>query len=451
MECLERALQSHESEVFECSLDVRGNSFHYEARFVPCRQHEVLILVRDITGTKQMAEERLRLEGQLQHAQKLESLGVLAGGIAHDFNNLLTGVLGNAEIALTDLPPEAPARTQLQAISTAAQRAAELTKQMLAYSGKGRFVVQHLNLSTLVEEMANLLEVSISKKAVVSYNFARDLPPIEADATQIRQIIMNLMTNGSEAIGSTSGSISVSTGVMEADRPYLSETYLDEQLPEGCYVYLEVSDTGCGFEAETMGKLFDPFFTTKFTGRGLGLAAVLGIVRGHGGAVKVSSEPARGSTFRVLFPCSEEAAKTPTQATVGDESWRGSGMILVVDDEEIVRRVTKMMLESVGFTVLMAQDGLEALEVFRRRADEIVLVVLDLTMPNLDGEETLRELLRIRPNVKTILSSGYNEQDLTDRFAGKGLSAFIQKPYRPDQLRERVRQALEGNSGNKPT
>ena len=302
MECLERALQSHESEVFECSLDVRGNSFHYEARFVPCRQHEVLILVRDITGTKQMAEERLRLEGQLQHAQKLESLGVLAGGIAHDFNNLLTGVLGNAEIALTDLPPEAPARTQLQAISTAAQRAAELTKQMLAYSGKGRFVVQHLNLSTLVEEMANLLEVSISKKAVVSYNFARDLPPIEADATQIRQIIMNLMTNGSEAIGSTSGSISVSTGVMEADRPYLSETYLDEQLPEGCYVYLEVSDTGCGFEAETMGKLFDPFFTTKFTGRGLGLAAVLGIVRGHGGAVKVSSEPARGSTFRVLVP-----------------------------------------------------------------------------------------------------------------------------------------------------
>ncbi len=451
MECLERALQSHESEVFECSLDVGGNSFHYEARFVPCRQHEVLILVRDITGTKQMEEERQRLEEQLQHAQKLESLGVLAGGIAHDFNNLLTGVLGNAEIALMDLPPEVPARTQLQAISTAAQRAAELTKQMLAYSGKGRFVVQHLNLSTLVEEMANLLEVSISKKAVVSYDFARDLPPIEADATQIRQIIMNLMTNASEAIGNTSGAISVGTGVMEADRPYLSETYLDEQLPEGFYVYLEVSDTGCGFEKETMEKLFDPFFTTKFTGRGLGLAAVLGIVRGHGGAVKVSSEPARGSTFRVLFPCSEEAAKAPTQATVGDESWRGSGTILVVDDEEIVRRVTKMMLESLGFTVLMAQDGREALEVFRRRADEIALVVLDLTMPYLDGEETLRELLRIRPNVKTILSSGYNEQDLTDRFAGKGLSAFIQKPYRPDQLRKRVRQALEGNSGNEPT
>ncbi len=255
MECLERALQSHESEVFECSLDVGGNSFHYEARFVPCRQHEVLILVRDITGTKQMEEERQRLEEQLQHAQKLESLGVLAGGIAHDFNNLLTGVLGNAEIALMDLPPEVPARTQLQAISTAAQRAAELTKQMLAYSGKGRFVVQHLNLSTLVEEMANLLEVSISKKAVVSYDFARDLPPIEADATQIRQIIMNLMTNASEAIGNTSGAISVGTGVMEADRPYLSETYLDEQLPEGFYVYLEVSDTGCGFEKETMEKL----------------------------------------------------------------------------------------------------------------------------------------------------------------------------------------------------
>ena len=397
----------------------------------------------DITERKQAEERQRNFEAKLQQAQKLESLGVLAGGIAHDFNNLLMGVLGNAEIALLELPPESPARGELQHITTAALRAAELTKQMLAYSGKGKFVVQGLNLSKLVEEMAELLQVSISKKVVLKYNFGDKLPPIEADAAQIRQVVMNLIINAAEAIGEKSGVVTVSTGVMEADHSYLSETYLDENLPEGYYVSLEVADTGCGMDEQTRKKIFDPFFTTKSTGRGLGLAAVLGIVRGHGGALKIYSQPQRGSTFKVLFPASQQAVEESVGPSAREQEWRGSGVILVVDDEETVRITTKLILEKLGFTVLTAEDGRAALEVFRSRVDEIVAVLLDLTMPHLDGEETFRELRRIRPDVRVILCSGYNEQETTNRFAGKGLAGFIQKPYGVRPLGEKMRQVLE--------
>ncbi len=444
IECLEQVFESAESRVFEYELALEDETTgYYETRFVTSGPDEALIMVRDITAAKQAEKERERLHAQLQHAQKLESLGVLAGGIAHDFNNLLMGVLGNAEIALLDLASESPAREELQAISAAAKTAAELTKQMLAYSGKGKFVVQPLNLSKLVEDMAHLLEISISKKVALKYNFAENLPPVEADAAQIRQIVMNLIINASEAVGEKSGVITVTTGVMEADQAYLSETYLDESLKEGYYVYLEVADTGRGMDQKTIDKIFDPFFTTKFTGRGLGLAAVLGIVRGHSGALKVYSQPKRGTTFKVLFPCSEEDAAALTEEVGEDEAWRGSGTILVVDDEEHVRAIAKKMIERGGFTVITASDGGEAVELFRARADEIVLVLLDLMMPHLDGEETFRELRRIRSDVKAILSSGYNEQEVTSRFVGKGLAGFIQKPYGPSQLLGKVREALD--------
>ena len=400
-------------------------------------------LMRDVTERKRAAEQQKNLEAKLQQAQKLESLGLLAGGIAHDFNNLLMGVLGNAEIALLELPPESPARGELKNITTAALRAAELTKQMLAYSGKGKFVVQALNLSKLVEEMPHLLQVSISKNVVLKYNVAGNLPAIEADAGQIRQVVMNLISNASEAIGEKSGVVTVSTGLMEADRSYLSKTYLDENLPEGCYVSLEVADTGCGMDEQTRQKIFDPFFTTKFTGRGLGLAAVLGIVRGHGGALKIDSEPNRGSTFSVLFPASRQAAEESVGPSATEQEWRGSGVVLVVDDEETVRIAAKRILEIRGFTVLTAEDGREALKIFRSRADEIVAVLLDLTMPHLGGEATFRELLRIRPDVRVVLSSGYNEQEITSRFAGKGPAEFIQKPYGVRLLGEKIRQVLE--------
>ena len=386
----------------------------------------------------QVEEQRRQLETQVQQAQKLESLGVLAGGIAHDFNNLLTGVLGNAQLALYDLPPVSPVRQYVEEIEEAAKRAAELCRQMLAYSGKGRFVVQPIDLSEVVEGMGHLLEVSISKKAALRHDLADGLPAITADATQIRQIILNLITNASEALGEHSGVISVITGVMDCGRDYFRSTYLDEELPEGRYVYIEVADTGCGMDQATCRKIFEPFFTTKFTGRGLGLAAALGIVRGHRGAIRVYSEPGEGTTFKVLFPALDQPATPHRGETEVTEELRGTGTALLVDDEEHVRKTGRHMLEHMGFTVLTAIDGREAVRVFREHADEIDCVLLDLTMPNMDGTEAFQELRRIREDVPVILASGYNEQDATQRFTGKGLAGFVRKPYGMQDLQAKM-------------
>ncbi len=402
----------------------------------------VIEYVRDVTEIRRAEEERRKLESQMQQAQKLESLGVLAGGIAHDFNNLLVGILGNADLALLKLSPAAPARESIENVVKAAQRAADLARQMLAYSGKGRFLIEPLNLSEVVEEMAHMLEVSVSKRAVLKYKFSDNLPLIEADITQMRQIIMNLITNASDAIGDRSGVISVSTGAMHCDAQYLKTTYVGENLGEGLYTYIEVSDTGCGMDAETQERIFDPFFTTKFTGRGLGLAAVLGIVRGHKGAIKVYSEPQRGSTFKVLIPAGHQLQYEQLVPQQRPEAWPGGGCVLIADDEESVRAVGQEFLEAVGFRVLTARDGLEAVKHFSEHADEVSVVILDLTMPHMDGEEAYRELRRMRPDVRVILSSGYNEQDVTQRFSGKGLAGFIQKPYRMDDLLDTLHRVL---------
>ncbi|MBN1346598.1 MAG: PAS domain S-box protein [Phycisphaerae bacterium] len=397
----------------------------------------------DITDQKRAAEERVNLEAQVQQAQKLESLGVLAGGIAHDFNNLLTGILGNADLAMMDLAPTSPARPSIEQIQTASHRAADLCRQMLAYSGKGRFVIELLDVNELIREMTHLLEISVSKKAILKYHFADGLPAVEADATQIRQVVMNLITNASEALGEVSGVISISTGVMECDHAYLHNALLDERLPEGPYVYFEVADTGVGMGSETIERIFDPFFTTKFTGRGLGLAAVLGIVRGHRGALKVYSEPGKGTTFKMLLPAVDLPAEPLRGEADAPHAWRGAGTILLVDDEETIRTVAKRMVARLGFEVLTAADGKECIEIFHANADRVVCVLLDLTMPRMDGEETFRELRRIRPEVRVILSSGYNEQDAINRFAGKGLAGFIQKPYQARALTAKLREVLE--------
>ncbi|MEN8005712.1 MAG: PAS domain S-box protein [Candidatus Krumholzibacteriota bacterium] len=406
----------------------------------------------DITARKRAEEEKHALERKMQHAQKLESLGVLAGGIAHDFNNLLMAILGNADLALDELPSKSPVRSNIQEIERASKRAAELAKQMLAYSGKGRFVVEPIDAGHLVEEMAHLLAVSISKKTALEFNFAENLPTFDGDMTQIRQVIMNLITNAAEAIGEESGTIVLSTGAMECDRACLGEVYevlgagLDEPLPEGTYVYFEVSDTGCGADAETVAKIFDPFFTTKFTGRGLGMSAVLGIVRGHRGGIKIRSEVGEGTTFTVLFPANEQTVKgVAGQKEIKAEGndWRGSGTVLVVDDEETVCAVAEQMLDRFGFSVLTAFDGREALRVFRENTDEIVCVLLDLTMPFMDGEETFREMRLLHPDVRVILCSGYNEQEAVLRFAGKGLAGFIQKPFSMAALKGKLMAVLK--------
>jgi PAS domain S-box-containing protein len=402
----------------------------------------ILLFIRDITERKLAEEERRKMESQIQQTQKLESLGVLAGGIAHDFNNLLMAILGNIDLALLELTPSSPARGNLLEAAKASQRAADLCRQMLAYSGRGRFTSELLNLNEIIEDVGHMLEVSISKKAILRFNYASGLSSIEADATQVRQIIMNLVINASDAIGEKSGVISLSTGMMDCDRSYLSETWLNEKLPEGQYVYLEVADTGCGMDQKTLPKIFDPFFTTKFTGRGLGLAAVLGIVRGHKSAIKVYSEKGRGTTFKILFPAGEGIAEHANWTHVNGKEWRGSGTILLADDEETIRTLGRRMLERMGFSVLTATNGREVLDIFGDHADEITCIILDLTMPHMDGEEAYRELRRARKDVRVILSSGYNEQEITQRFAGKGLAGFIQKPYQTADLAAKLKEIL---------
>lgn len=391
---------------------------------------------RDITDLKKAEDERLSLERQLLHAQKLESLGVLAGGIAHDFNNILTAIIGNADLALMRINTESPAVDNLQSIEKAAVRAADLAKQMLAYSGKGKFVIANHDINDLLEEMLHILQVSISKKAVLRLNLTRPMPPVEADATQIRQIVMNLVINASEAIGDKSGVITITTGCMNCDHNYLKDVWLDENIGEGIYVFIEIADSGCGMDKETLAKLFDPFFTTKFTGRGLGMAAVLGIVRSHKGAVKVYSEPGKGSTFKILLPASGNPAEIVNHDTCND-NWRGSGTVLLVDDEEAVRGIGAEMLKELGFNVVTANDGREALEIYRAGTD-ISFVLLDLTMPHMDGEQCFRELRMLNSDVKVIMCSGFSELEVTQKFAGKGLAGFIQKPYRLSVLRDSI-------------
>jgi PAS domain S-box-containing protein len=391
----------------------------------------------DITDRKRAEDERLKLEQQLLHAQKLESLGVLAGGIAHDFNNILMAIMGNADLALMRINKESPAVENLHRIEKAAAQAADLAKQMLAYSGKGRFVIENININNLLEEMLHMLEVSISKKAVLRLNLTEYLPSVEADATQMRQIVMNLVINASEAIGDKSGVIAITTGCMDCDRSYLKDVWLDENITAGLYVYLEIADTGCGMTKETLSKLFDPFFTTKFTGRGLGMAAVLGIVRGHKGAIKVYSELGKGTSFKILLPASNRPAEL-FDTSNSTTHWQGNGTVLLVDDEETVRGIGSEMLKELGFDTITANDGREAVEIFRNTPD-IAFVILDLTMPHMDGEQCFRELRQLKPDIKVIMSSGYNEQEVTQKFVGKGLAGFIQKPYRMTTLEEKIR------------
>lgn len=387
------------------------------------------VSARDITDRKVAERQRHDLDRKIQETQKLESLGVLAGGIAHDFNNLLTGILGNAALARDELSPTSEIQHFLRQIDKSARRAADLCKQMLAYSGRGRFVVQSLDLNQVVTETSNLLLISISKHCVLRFNLAPTLPAITGDATQIRQVVLNLVVNASEAIGDRSGVIALATGVIPLDRDYLRSLSHDSGLEPGPHVFFEVSDNGCGMDPATRERIFDPFFTTKFTGRGLGLAAVLGIVRGHHGGLKVYSEPDRGTTFKVFFPISGVDAEKPRSPDDGKPPERGTGHILVVDDEETVRSVATRMLRQLGYSTEAAPDGREAVEMYRADPSRFRVVLLDLTMPHLDGEETFRQLRHLNPGVRVVLMSGFNEQDAVSRFTGKGLAGFVQKPF----------------------
>ena len=397
--------------------------------------------VDDVTEARRADAERLRMEQQIQRAQKLESLEVLAGGIAHDFNNLLVGVLGNASLALLDLPHGAPARAPVVDIERAAQRAADLTRQMLAYSGRGQFLVEPVELSSLVSEMGALLRTVLAKGVVLETSLAYNLPPVEADATQIRQVVMNLITNASDAVAETGGRIFVRTGAQELLTPTAEANYMGEVLPAGRYLYVEVEDTGHGMDAETLSRIFEPFYTTKFTGRGLGLAATRGIVRGHRGAIRIRSEPGRGSSFRVLLP-EAHASAAPRSAAVAIPERLAQGTVLIIDDDETMRVVSRRLLERRGFTVVVAADGEEGVARYKEIHADVVLVLLDLTMPRMGGVATLAELRKVAPSVRVLLTSGYSEQEVAKKFIGVEPLGFLQKPFRGDELYGAVVRAL---------
>lgn len=425
-----------------------GRELHVVISVVPLRDaagnaRGCVAAMQDITAQKIAAQERLAFERRLQETQKLESLGVLAGGIAHDFNNLLTGIMGNASIARLELPPGyGSVRSALDNLEQAAMRAADLCKQMLAYAGKGRFVVQPLSLSRLVKETADLLEVSIAKKIALQLHLGEGLPAFQGDASQIRQVLMNLVLNASEAIGERSGIISIRTSVVQATHDYLERAAFGEDVEEGRYLCLEVSDTGAGIDQAMLARIFDPFFTTKFTGRGLGLAAVMGIVRGHKGAIKVYSEPGRGTTFKLLFPAQEMLATPPDPIVHAGMSRKYEGTILVVDDEEAVRAVAVRILRNAGFKVVVADDGSKGVEQVRNSAEPFVAVLLDLTMPQMDGEEAFRLMRELRPDLRVIVMSGFNEQDTTHRFVGRGLAGFVPKPFTAEMLLGKINAVL---------
>lgn len=398
---------------------------------------------QDITGELEREEEARRLHEKMEQASRFESLSVLAGGIAHDFNNILAGIIGYVDLALTELPPLVPGREYLSLIQQSALRAADLTRQMLAFSGRGHFIIEPVNLSRLVGEMPHLLQTVISRKAALRLDLKEPIPNIEGDKTQLRQIIMNLIINASEAIGERSGVITIRTGMLPVSREYLENTWLDLGLEEGLYSFVEVSDTGQGMSAAVRAQIFDPFFTTKATGHGLGLAATLGIVRGHKGFIKVYSEEGRGTTFKVGFPAIPDKEFEMPQ-TNGEPTKRHSGRVLIADDEETVRAITSKCLEKLGFETLLARDGREALDLFRADHANITAVLLDLTMPALSGEEVFREIRLIDPAIPVVLMSGFTEEDAVSRFVGRGLAGFLQKPFRFDDLCQKMNEVVGG-------
>jgi len=391
---------------------------------------------RDMRPQRAAEAERELLEIEFRQAQKTESFGLLAGGIAHDFNNLLVAVLGNATLVLDDLPEGSPLHPRVRAIQTSAERASELTQQLLTFAGRNPYKPRPLDLSALVGEMTSLLEVSISKRIRLDCHLDGDALRVMGDATQLRQVVMNLITNAAEAVGDATGTITVRVASGELAPAELPGLLLGDERAPGRYSWLEVEDTGGGMDEETLDRIFDPFFTTKFTGRGLGLSAVLGIVSGHGGLLSIRSGLGQGTCFRVLLPATEATdAPGPTPAVrPATPTSEPGGRVLVVDDEASVRRVAVASLLRAGFEASAVGSGEEAVARFEQAPDAFDAVLLDLTMPGMDGLETLAALHAIRPGLAAVLTSGFDASRVSSRLDTAGRARFLQKPYRADTL-----------------
>ena len=410
---------------------------HRLARLVPVVQREL--------RESAIRHERRELEEQLRSAQKLESLGLLAGGVAHDFNNLLTGILGGASLALDLTPADAPTAEMLRNVIRAGERAADLTRQLLAYAGKGKFVVEPVNLSALVRESRDLIRSAAPRNVSLEVELQDDIPMVEADATQIQQLVMNLILNAAEATSDRSGEVRIATGVCAIAPGETVTQYRPDPPQPGSYVTLRVSDDGPGMNENVKAQIFDPFFTTKFTGRGLGLSAALGIVRSHHGAICVESAEGEGSTFTVLLPAlASTPARIEPAKPAGQMQTAESAAILVIDDEDVVRRAARVALEHFGYTVFEASSGRDGADLFTRLHDRISAVLLDLTMPRMDGREVWRYIRRIRADMKIIISSGFEESEAMKPFLDDPSLTFLKKPYTAARIVSKIREVLDG-------
>ncbi len=410
---------------------------------------KMVVFIRDITERRQAEEERELLEQQFQHAQKLESLGVLSGGIAHDFNNILAAIIGYC--GLTRINYESAERN-IPEIEKAAERAADLCRQMLAYAGKAHLTRTRIDMGSMVDDIVNMLKSTLPRNTVINTDLSAEIPLIEGDASQLRQVVMNLIINASEAIGTDQGSVDVSLSriVVIAGREY--EDYHGKVIPPGEYVCLEVTDNGCGMDEATKWRIFEPFYTTKFTGRGLGMSAVLGIIKSHAGALQLFSQPGLGSTFKVYLPVPASGTDANEILTASEPAtnWQGSGTILLAEDEEPIRDIAKTFLEMFGFTVLEAVNGKEALEIYKKSAAEITLVVTDMGMPVMDGGQLFNELKKLNPELPIIVSSGYGDVEVVARIGSDNIAGLISKPYNPDQLREVLKSVVKGTEFSQP-
>ncbi len=406
-----------------------------------------LTTITDVTTQKEAAEQRRELESRVQQAQKLQSLRVLAGGIAHDFNNLLVGILGHADLALLDLPLAAPARSAIGEIRRAALRAAELSNQMLAYSGQGSFVVGPVVLNELLVEVEQLLRSALPDQVALRLHLAADLPPIDGDVSQLKQVLFNLLTNAAEAIGESAGMVTLRTSVERVSHGFFDPRLTPEALPEGDYVQLAIEDTGCGMDEDTLERIFEPFFSTKFTGRGLGLAAVLGIVRGHHGALRTSSQEGRGTVFQIVFPFSASAGSTSDQPITKPLAIRRKPIVMLVDDDETTRSVGERMLTRLGYGFELIATGREAQELLRQRSSDFSAIILEMALPGIDGASTLTALRALNPLVPVVLTSGHHSEQFAELLEGELAQGFLQKPFNVQQLAEVIESVL-GRKGS---
>lgn len=425
-------------------LDKSGSRFPVEIALNPLQLTtgtEIIVQVVDISNRKKLEREKRAFDEKLQQIQKLESLGVMAGGVAHDFNNILTGIVGYAELALMEIMPGSPQYRYLENILQASQKAASLCDQMLAYSGGGKFVFKQIDTNELIMSSTTLFNASISKHVRVDFSLAENLPAIVGDTIQIQQVIMNLVVNASEAIGNKGGQILISSGLTDYDPRYMSPGIPNEEdIEAGMYVYISVSDDGPGMDAATQKRIFEPFYTTKFTGRGLGLAAVLGILRNHKGTVRIYSEPGQGTNFKIMLPVPDTEGLEQFEAEI--EAIEGRGTVLIIDDEQVVHDVAGETLAKIGYKVLHAYDGREGLQVFQNREGSINLILLDITMPLMTGDEVFQRVRLINDSVKIIITSGYAEEMVMQKFQDLDVAAFLPKPISPGRLMHLMKEVI---------